>query len=130
MPGDGGTRALSDLFSLLGQRRAADDQAAPETTADEPAFPTKALHRFLSSLASRSAPVLLDLGPVVGPNLTFFGEQLGCKIFIEDLFRDLDQHIRQKRSDFRRQMAASTGFCAGTSSTISIARAPRCSHES
>jgi hypothetical protein len=99
VPGDGATRALSDLFALLGQRRAADDQAVPVTTADEPAFPTKALHRFLSSLASRSAPVLLDLGPVVGPNLTFFGEQLGCKIFIEDVFRDLDQHIQKKKLD-------------------------------
>ena len=24
----------------------------------------------------------------------FFGEQLGCKIFIEDLFADLDRHVR------------------------------------
>ena len=38
--------------------------------------------------------MLLDLGPVVGPNISFFGEQLGCKIFIEDLFEDLDRHIR------------------------------------
>jgi hypothetical protein len=73
VPGDGATRALSDLFSLLGQRRVADNPVAPVKPADEPAFPTKALHRFLSSLASRSSPVLLDLGPVVGPNLTFFG---------------------------------------------------------
>ena len=38
--------------------------------------------------------MLLDLGPTVGGNISFFGEQLGCKIFIEDLFADLDRHIR------------------------------------
>ena len=57
-------------------------------------FPTKALRKFLSSLTSRESPVLLDLGPVVGSNVTFFGERLGCKILIEDLFSDLDRHAR------------------------------------
>jgi hypothetical protein len=38
--------------------------------------------------------VLIDLGPVVGSNISFFGEQLGCKIFVEDLFADLDRHVR------------------------------------
>ena len=99
--GEGATRALSDLFSLLGPRRAAEEEAslAHAVPSDEPVLPTKALHKFLSSLGARQSPVLLDLGPVVGSNLTFFGEQLGCKIFIEDLFRDLDQHIQQGRLD-------------------------------
>jgi len=39
--------------------------------------------------------VLLDLGPVVGSNVSFFGEQLGCKIFVEDIFADLDRHVRE-----------------------------------
>lgn len=39
--------------------------------------------------------MLLDLGPVVGSNLSFFGEQLGCKIFVEDIFADLDRHVRE-----------------------------------
>jgi len=38
--------------------------------------------------------VLLDLGPVVGENVTFFGETLGCKIFVEDLYTDIDRHVR------------------------------------
>jgi hypothetical protein len=45
-------------------------------------------------LTSRGSPVLLDLGPVVGSNVSFFGEQLGCKIFVEDIFADLDRHVR------------------------------------
>jgi hypothetical protein len=31
----------------------------------------------------------------VGSNVSFFGEQLGCKIFVEDIFADLDRHIRE-----------------------------------
>lgn len=65
--------------------------------AGEPVYPTKALRKFLTCLTSREAPVLLDLGPVVGSNVTFFGEQLGCKIFVEDIFADLDRHIRDGR---------------------------------
>ena len=38
--------------------------------------------------------MLLDLGPVIGSNLTFFGETLGCKVFIEDLYADLERHVR------------------------------------
>ena len=40
-------------------------------------------------------PVLIDLGPVVGSNIAYFGEQLGCKIFVVDLFADLDRFVRE-----------------------------------
>lgn len=62
--------------------------------AADPVFATKALKKFLVSLTSRESPVLLDLGPTVGSNVAFFGEQLGCKIFVEDLYADLDRHVR------------------------------------
>lgn len=64
------------------------------TPVDDPVFGTKALRKFLSSLTARDTPVLLDLGPVVGSNVSFFGEQLGCKIFVEDIFADIDRHAR------------------------------------
>jgi Methyltransferase domain len=60
-------------------------------------FPTKALQKFLTSLTSREAPVLLDLGPVVGKNVSFFGEQLGCKIFVEDLYAELDRYAKDDK---------------------------------
>ena len=63
----------------------------------DPVFNTKALRKFLSCLTSHESPVLLDLGPVVGSNVSFFGEQLGCKIFVEDIFADLDRHVREGR---------------------------------
>ena len=62
--------------------------------AADPVFATKALRKFLTSLTSRESPVLLDLGPVVGSNVNFFGEQLGCKIFVEDIFADIERHGR------------------------------------
>src|SRR2546430_812723 len=68
--------------------------AAVPPAVDDPVFATKALHKFLTYLTSRESPVLLDLGPVVGSNVSFFGEQLGCKIFVEDIFADLDRHVR------------------------------------
>jgi len=67
--------------------------------ADDPVFATKALKKFLATLTARESPVLLDLGPVVGSNVSFFGEQIGCKIFVEDIFADLDRHIRDGKVD-------------------------------
>ncbi len=43
--------------------------------------------------------MLLDLGPVVGSNVTFFGEQLGCKIFVENLYKDIDRHAKEGTVD-------------------------------
>ena len=61
-------------------------------------FATKALRKFLASLTARESPVLMDLGPVVGSNVTFFGERLGCKIILEDLFGDLDRYPKNEET--------------------------------
>jgi hypothetical protein len=83
---------LSDLFS---RRRKADSVDADGAPVDGPAHPTKAIPKLLRVLAGRQHALLLDLGPVVGPNVTFFGEQLGCKIFVENIFKDVDRHARE-----------------------------------
>jgi SAM-dependent methyltransferase len=85
---------LSDLF-----RRRKEDPDAEPGASNAPVFPTRALGRFISVLSTRQQPVLLDLGPVVGPNVSFFGEQLGCKIFVEDLSKDIDRHATQGALD-------------------------------
>jgi len=82
------------LDRLATRRQDADQQGASPALADDPVFGTKALKKFLASLTASESPVLLDLGPVVGSNVSFFGEQLGCKIFVEDIFADVDRHIR------------------------------------
>ena len=74
-------------------------QGLASAQAEDPVFATKALQKFLQTLTARELPVLLDLGPVVGSNVSFFGEQLGCKIFVEDIFADLDRHVREGKLD-------------------------------
>jgi hypothetical protein len=83
--------SLSDLFS----RRRKDHADSDVGASDAPVHPTKVLARFVASLSARTQPVLLDLGPVVGSNVSFFGEQLGCKIIVEDLSKDIDRHVRE-----------------------------------
>ena len=83
------------LLERLAPRRSEDGRSERESTAaDDPVFVTKALRKFLAALTAHESPVLLDLGPVVGSNVSFFGEQLGCKIFVEDLYADIDRHVR------------------------------------
>jgi hypothetical protein len=83
------------LLDRLATRKTEPDlQHRQVPSDDDPVFATKALRKFLSCLTSRESPVLVDLGPVVGSNVSFFGEQLGCKIFVEDLFADIDRHVR------------------------------------
>jgi hypothetical protein len=79
-----------------------NDAAAPAAALADAGqmFPTKALRKFLGTLTSRESPVLMDLGPVVGSNVTFFGERLGCKIILEDLFGDLDRYPRNPDKPF------------------------------
>lgn len=82
------------LLDRIGTRRSEPSETPAQAGAAEQVFATKALKKFLRSLTERESPVLLDLGPVVGPNVSFFGEQLGCKILVEDIFADLERHLR------------------------------------
>lgn len=36
---------------------------------------------------------------MIGSNITFLGERIGCKIHVEDLYADLDRHVRQGTLD-------------------------------
>jgi len=86
------------LLDRISSRRGEHEPAVFETpAASDPLFSTKALRKFLGCLTSREQPVLIDLGPVVGSNIAYFGEQLGCKIFVTDLFADLDRFAREGR---------------------------------
>jgi hypothetical protein len=84
--------AFSDLFS----RRRKDEPDLDTGAAKAPVHSTKVLAKFIAGLTGRSAPVLLDLGTVTGSNVTFFGEQLGCKIIVEDLSKDIDRAVKEK----------------------------------
>jgi hypothetical protein len=74
--------------------RKPEEASAPErpleTTSTSVVFP-----RFLGALAPRPSPVILDLGPAVGTNVSFLGERLACKLLIGDLFHE----VRAVKSD-------------------------------
>jgi hypothetical protein len=89
---------LSDLLKWGGKRleptQAGVPGGVPAPNADEPVVGSKAFPKFLAALTAQPSPVLLDFGPVIGTNVAFFGERLGCKLFIEDVVSDLDRHTK------------------------------------
>ncbi|MYI74063.1 MAG: class I SAM-dependent methyltransferase [Acidobacteria bacterium] len=46
---------------------------------------THVLSDFVAAVRAKPAPIVLDLGPALGRNITFLGEEIACKVFIEDL---------------------------------------------
>ena len=109
------------LLDRLAPRKNEPDARPHGAAADgveDPVFATKALRKFLSCLTSRESPVLLDLGPVVGSNVSFFGEQLGCKIFVEDIYADIDRHVRNNKLEdlaafLKKRLAIADGSVDG-----------------
>lgn len=96
------TRSLTDLFCMLSPRRAPDAAGTAEpsvTSATEASYATKALQKFLTGLQGVDNPLLLDLGPVVGSNVTFFGEHLGCRLRVEDIAKDIDLHVKDGHTE-------------------------------
>jgi hypothetical protein len=87
---------LAGLFKW-GDRKADAPAPAPTPRAasTDTLVTSKVFPRFLAALAHQPKPVLLDLGPVVGSNITFFGERFACKIYVEDLFADVEACARR-----------------------------------
>jgi len=92
---------LAGLFKWNARK----DQEPAAAAAPAPAAPSetgttsKVFPRFVAALSSQPAPILLDLGPVVGSNISYFGDRLSCKIYVEDLFADVEQHARRGQRD-------------------------------
>jgi predicted SAM-dependent methyltransferase len=91
---------LSDLLKWGAKRsepalaRPGAPRSASSAHGPEPVVGSKAFPKFIAALTTRQSPVLLDFGPVIGTNVEFFGERLGCKLFIEDLVSDIDRHTK------------------------------------
>jgi len=95
--------SLSDLLKFGNKRpdepRRGSVGDAPAPKGAEPVVSSKALSKFITALSNRESPMLVDFGPVIGANVAFFGEHLGCKLFIEDLATELDKHTRANTRD-------------------------------
>jgi hypothetical protein len=99
---------VSGLFKWGGRKAEApsvgptDRAAASDATAS-----SKVLPKVFAALGHVESPVLLDLGPVIGSNISFFGEQLACKIFVEDLFAEVEAWApRTEREGFGAALVA------------------------
>jgi hypothetical protein len=86
------------LWDLRNKERNQAAAAAAAVAEAGSLIPTKVLRKFLAGLTLRESPVLMDLGPVVGSNVTFLGERLGCKIILEDLFGDLERYPKNSET--------------------------------
>ena len=93
---DSAERSLTSR--LFGWAQRGDGPAAEGRDAGPPVG-TKVLAKLLAALANRDAPAVVDLGPVVGSNVAFLGEQLGCRLRVEDLFADIDRLTREQALD-------------------------------
>jgi len=79
-------------FFKWGGRKDEVPSGSPVSVTPEPVITSKVLPKVLAVLSHVEAPVILDLGPVVGSNISFFGDQLGCKLLVEDLFAEVEAH--------------------------------------
>lgn len=102
MTGPSGRR-LAGLIPLFGHRPAGPTRPGPAAPGPDPApttrFQSRGLERFLALVCARPAAEFVDLGPVIGANIAFLGERVGCKVHVEDLYADLDQHAREGTLD-------------------------------
>ena len=75
MPDGDTVRGLRGWLSRLGSVRpdedARPDPVSPPKLEDGPLVTSQGLRKFLAHLETRPAPVLLDLGPVVGSNIAY-----------------------------------------------------------
>ena len=102
------TGGLSGLVSRLGRQMPRTDDEPGRVVVEartvaavsaETMYVSKTLARFLDLLFARPAAEVVDLGPVIGSNITFLGERVGCKIHVEDLFSDIDRHVQNDKLD-------------------------------
>lgn len=89
------------MFNWGGRKRsdAAPDPAVASASLIDATAASKVLPKFLAAVSARPSPVLLDLGPVVGSNIEFFGERLACKFHVLDLFAEVEASTRRGSSD-------------------------------
>lgn len=83
---------FSDLLNW-GKRQKSDPADIAPPKGAEMVVASKAFPKFLSALKNQPEPAtVLDFGPVIGSNVEFLGDRLGCKLFIEDLVTEFDRH--------------------------------------
>lgn len=94
------SRSDDEPSLVAASSRVAVEPRTVATASGETVYASKTLARFLDLLFARPNDAeVMDLGPVIGSNITFLGERVGCKIHVQDLYDDIDRHIHQGRLD-------------------------------
>lgn len=105
---------MTALFKW-GKQSDGRDPGRDETGVDERRIRSKVLPRFLTAVAHTAAPVLVDLGPVVGPNIAFFGDRLACKIHVEDICAEVEASAKRgDRAALRQSVLLRLGHAPGS----------------
>lgn len=101
---------LSDLLKW-GKRSPKDPADIAPPRGEEPVVASKAFPKFLAALKNQPEPAMvIDFGPVIGGNVGFLGDRLGCKLVIEDLLTELDRHKKANTvAEFPAALAARLG---------------------
>jgi len=98
MPDDERRSSLRGWLSRVGASlTGAGGDVDPGGSGGDAVHLSKALPRFFSAMEARPAPVLLDLGPVIGGNVSLLGDSLGCKVYIDNIFGDPQRASRDRR---------------------------------
>ncbi len=95
-------RPWSDIFKRGAKREETVPAPSPAPVSPDALVTSKVFPRFLSTLSQQPEPVILDLGPVVGSNISYFGDRLACKIYVEDLQADIETYARRGERDALR----------------------------
>ena len=86
---------MTTIFGWNGIQR--DGAGRPSPLPTETVTRSTILPKFLTTIGTRSNPLLVDLGPAVGTNVSLFTEQLGCKIVVEDLFSTIEARANREQ---------------------------------
>jgi hypothetical protein len=90
-------RSLAGLWNRA--RRVLPGGVRPEPDGGGAVHPSRTLRAFLHAMAESPAPIIVDLGPVIGSNVDFLGSRLACKLYPADLYADLDQPLARGDGD-------------------------------
>ena len=98
---------VTTIFGWNGIQRDGTGRQSPLPT--ETVTRSTILPKFLTIVGTHANPLLVDLGPAIGRNVSLFTEQLGCKIVVEDLFATIEARANREQYD---QEAPPIDLCA------------------
>ncbi len=90
---------MAGLFGW-GQRKTEAPEAVKHAPpAADVVVSSKVLKKFLTAVGQQPSPTIIDLGPVVGQNIEYFGERLACRFHVQDVFSQVEANAQKGTLD-------------------------------